>query len=128
MNCDGAACYSLMTAKMDYYDARATCQSVVADVSVISNKQEESFIYDSVLPSTVYSIWNGYTDEKEESVFVDNNNKPATYIGTFLFIPIGSSCGRADCVMDSHTTGPGIKTGWYGIYTEILTGYHHTST
>ena len=29
---------------------------------------------------------------------------------TFLFSKNGSSCGRVDSVMDSHTTGPGFKT------------------
>ena len=32
------------------------------------------------------------------------------YIITDSVMPKGSGCGRADSVMDSHTTGPGFKT------------------
>ena len=36
------------------------------------------------------------------------------------------SCGRADSVMDSHTTCPGFKT-WLVLSTELPTDYHHNS-
>ena len=38
-----------------------------------------------------------------------------------------SSCRRADCIMDSHTTGPGFKTRCVRYTNKLLTDYHHNS-
>ena len=31
----------------------------------------------------------------------------------YLYNIAGGRCGRADNVLDSHTTGPGSRPGWY---------------
>ena len=41
---------------------------------------------------------------------------------------VGISCGRAENVMDPHTTGPGSRPGGYGTLSNVLlTDNHHRS-
>ncbi|KAL4230751.1 hypothetical protein ACF0H5_011126 [Mactra antiquata] len=107
-------CYVLLTDVRGWYDARADCKTVGADLASPNSQAEQDFVYSllkyntqTASNSTSQGVWIGFNDVQDESLFNWADGRSVSYTNWGLNQPNHILNDDQDCVLMLNQGG-----GW----------------